>query len=206
MSNNEKHSNSGGRRHGKSSSAIRTPSAKPEPEYVDYILKMTFNPSMPGRVITHEDSSKYPVVIYDAYIPNTSLAKTAEATIRGVVYACPKDFDFGYTVHEEINEVTGSGFELIKETLYFKNLPGHPTLIGLAEEKCSGCIVPPNIDLKDVESMKAQACATPFEMFGNFQLNGTGIFKNVEGSGIGMCGVSTDFVVIHAALIKGWPL
>lgn len=77
---------------------------------------MTFDPSMTGRVITHEDRSKYPVVVSDAYIPNTALA-TAEATIKGVVYTFPKDFDYDYTVHSELNEVTGNGFELFKETL-----------------------------------------------------------------------------------------
>jgi hypothetical protein len=205
MRNNEKHSNQGDRKQEKSSSAMRTPSVKPEPEYVNYILKLTFNPSMSGMVIPHEDNSKYPVVITDAYIPNTALL-TAEATIRGVVYTFPKDFDFDYNVHGELNEVTGNGFELIKETLYFKNLPGHPTLIGLAEEKCSGCIVSPNIDLTKVASAQEQARTIHMEFFGNFQLTGTGIFKNVEGSGIGMFGVSTGFVVIHAAPIKGWPL
>jgi hypothetical protein len=193
MPDNETHSNQGARKQEKSSSAMRTPSAKPEPEYVDYVLKMTFNPSVPGRVITHEDSSKYPVVISDVYIPDTALA-TADVTIRGVVYTFPKDFDYDYTVHSELNEVTGNGFELIKETLYFKNLPEHPTLMGRAEEKGSGCIFSPSLDLSHAE------------MFGNFQLTGTGMFKNVEGSGFGMWGVSTGYVVYHFALIKGWPL
>jgi hypothetical protein len=193
MPDNETHRNQGRKKHGKSSSAIRASRANPKAEYVDYVLRMTFNPAMTGRVITHEDSSKYPVVVSDAYIPGTALA-TANVTIKGVVYTFPKDFDFDYTVHGESNEVTGFVFELFKETLYFKNLPGHPTLTGRAEEKGSGLIFSPSVDFSHAE------------MFGNFQLTGTGMFKNVKGSGIGMFGVSTGFVVYHLALIKGWPL
>jgi hypothetical protein len=172
---------------------MRSRSADNKPEYVDYVLRLTFNPSMTGRVITYEDSSKYPVVISDAYVPNTALA-TAEATGKGVVYTFPKDFDYDYTFHSEHNEVTGNGFELLKETLYFKNLAGHPTLKGRAEIKGSGLILSPSVDISHAEA------------FGNFQLTGTGIFKNVKGFGIAMFGASTGFVVYHIAHVKGWPL
>jgi hypothetical protein len=173
---------------------MRTPSAKPEPEYVDYVLRLVFLPTMADKmVISHEDNSKYPVVVTDAYVPNTALA-TANVTIKGVVYTFPKDFDYDYTFHSELNEVIGYGYDMIKETLYFKNLPGHPTLMGRAELKASGLIYSPSLDLSHVE------------VFGNFQLTGTGIFKNVKGSGIAMMGVSTGYVVYHLAWIKGWPL
>ena len=194
MSNNEKHSNSSGKRHGKSSSATHAQFRDSKPEYVDYVLRMIFAPTMADKMVTkHEDNSRYPVVITDAYVPNTALA-TANVTIRGTVYTFPKDFDYDYVFHSELNEVTGSGFDMIRETLYFKNLPRHSTLMGLAELKSSGCIYSPSVDFSHVEN------------FGNFQLVGTGIFKDVKGSGVAMMGVSTNYVVYHIAWIRGWPL
>ena len=193
MQDDETHRNQSKRKHGKSLSGINTRGPNSKPEYVDYVLKITFVPTSAGEVITHEDSSNFPVVVSDGYCPNTGIA-TANVTIKGVAYTFPKDFDYSYTVHSERNEVTGNGFEMIKETLCFKNLPGHPTLIGWTAEKDSSFILSPQMDI------------THLEVFGSFQLTGTGVFKKVNGSGIGMMGASTSYVVYHVAWIKGWPL
>lgn len=175
-----------------------TPSgqASDEPEYVNYVLKLICSPASMNMSVTKEDRSKYPIVTTEAYVPKTAFL-AATATIKNTEYSFPKDFDVDYTFHEELNEETGNGFELIKEKLYFKNLPGHPTLIGLAEEKNSG--VPS-------DWQPGQPPPSNYENFGNFQLRGTGIFAKVEGEGIAMMGSSTGFVVYHVALIKGWPL
>ena len=154
---------------------------------------MKFDPKNYGEVITpKEDRSKYPIVITEAYVPKAALS-TATATIKNFTYLSEKDFDLDYIFHGELNEETGYGFELIKEKLCFKNLPGCPTLIGLAEEKSSGAIPSEKADMSKLE------------MFGSFQIVGTGIFKNVQGTGIAMFGASTGFVVHHIALVKGWP-
>ena len=83
---------------------------------------------------------------------------------------------------------------MIKSNLRFRNLPGHPTITDLAEEKSSGV---PTKEGDDVSH---------YEMFGNIHLTGTGIFKNVQGSGLATFGASTGFVVHHVAWIKAWPL
>jgi hypothetical protein len=191
MLSREKNIEQHGKRNSKSSSVGDT--AIPELEYVNYILKMTFTPRMvTDLLIANEDRTKYPMVVTDAYVPGSTVL-TATATIKNSTYTYPKDFDFDYTFHSELNEGTGYGFELIKEKLYFKNLPGEPTLMGLAEEKSSGV----SDEISEISHI---------EMFGNFQLRGTGIFNNVKGSGIAIFGASTGFVVHHIAWIKGWPL
>ena len=135
MSDNEKHSNPRGRKNGKSSYAMHADRMNPKPEYVDYVLRIFFDLSMADKIIIkHEDNSKHPLVVTDAYVPNTAVARV-NATIKGTLYTFPRDFDFDYTFHSELNEVTGNGFDMIKETLYFKNLPGCPTLTGLVELK-----------------------------------------------------------------------
>ena len=163
----------------------------PKPEYVIYELNVTLSPT--GAVYTHVDSSGFPVVVSDGYVPDTAIV-AASATINGVVYSYPKDFDYNYTFHVVLNEVTGYGIEMVQETLAFKNLPGHPTLIGRTEEKVSGEILSPTVDVSHLE------------VAGNFQLTGTGMFRNVQGSGYATIGVSTGFVVYHFAWISGWPL
>jgi len=196
MPDNEKHTDQDARKRGKISSVTRTPSAKTDPEYVNYVLKMIFDPKKAAELmVLKEDRSKYPIVLTDGYVPSNTLVM-ATAKIKDSTYNYPKDFDFNYTFHGDLNEETGYGFEMIQEKLYFKNLPGNPTLIGLAEEKSSGAIPSPTMDMSKIK----------LEMFGNFQLTGTGIFKDVKGAGIGMMGVSTGFVVYHVAFIKGWPL
>ena len=192
----EKNNEPQGNRRLKGSSVGHAKKATSEPEYVNYILKLIADPKKFAELmVLKEDRSKYPIVLTDGYVPGSALDKII-ATIKNSTYTYPKDFDFDYTFHGEGNEETGYGFELIQEKLYFKNLPGSPILIGLAEEKSSGANPSPTMDMSKIE----------IEMFGNFQLTGTGIFKDVKGSGIGMFGVSTGFVVYHVALIKGWPL
>jgi hypothetical protein len=164
-----------------------------EQEYVEYILKATFKPEMRGMNTIYEDSSKYPIVLTKAKVPGTAVA-TLDVTINGVLYSFPKDFDYHYSFYSEANEVTGNGYDMVKETLLFRNLPGHSSLFGRTEMKTTGCIYSPALDFSRAE------------ILGNFQLNGTGVFKKVEGSGIAMFGVSTGFVVYHIAWIKGWPL
>jgi len=194
MPSNKKHGTQVAGKQEKSSSATRTPETKIEPEYVNYILKMIFDPQKEAELsLVKEDRSKYPVVLSDGYAPGKVLAM-ATVTIKNSTYNYPRDFDYDYTVHGEVNEETGNGFDLIQEKLYFKNLPSSPTLIGLAEEKSLGVISSPTLDFGHAE------------MYGNFQLTGTGIFKSVKGFGLAMFGVSTGFAAIHAALIKGWPL
>jgi hypothetical protein len=164
---------------------------KPKPEYVVYDFKLTDDPT--ASVVTQTDNSGLPVIIEDGYAPETAIL-TANVTINGVLYSFPKDFNYNYTFHLEFNTVTGNGLILIQETLYFKHLPGHPTLKGRGEEKIAGLIVAPTLDISH------------YEIQGNFQLTGTGMFRNVEGYGTGMLGQSTGLVVRHFALVKGWPL
>jgi hypothetical protein len=163
---------------------------KPKPEYVVYDFKLTDDPR--ASVVTNIDTSGLPVIIEDAYEPTAGIL-TASVTINGVLYSFPNDFDYNYTYHLELNTVTGNGLILIQETLYFKNLPGHPTLKGRGEEKITGLITSP-LDISHEECI------------GNFQLTGTKMFRDVEGFGTGMLGQSTGLVVRHFALIKGWPL
>jgi len=194
MQDDEKISNPSGKKAEKSSSTIRVRYKNLKPEYVEYILRMAFDLTISDKMaIKQEDSSKYPVVVTDAYVPNTAVAM-ANVTIKGTVYTFPEDFDLHYTFHSELNEVTGNGIDMIKETLQFKNLPGTPTLTGLVELKNSGCIYSPKTDFSHAENI------------GNFPLVGTGIFKRVKGSGIATFGASTRYLVYHIAWIKGWPL
>ncbi len=51
----------------------------------------------------------------------------------------------------ELNYATGCGLDIIQETLTFKNLPGHPTLNGLAEEKVTGLFLLPTLDISHYE-------------------------------------------------------
>jgi hypothetical protein len=78
--------------------------ATPKPEYVSYILKVTLSPT--AVVDTSTDSSNYPVVVQDGYVPATGII-SATATINGVVYAYPEDFVYNYTFHSELNVVSG---------------------------------------------------------------------------------------------------
>jgi hypothetical protein len=139
------------------------------------------------------DTSDFPVVIQEIYSTDAAIV-SASVTINGVAYTYPKDFDYSYTGHMELNYVTGYGLDIIQEKLTFKNLPGHPTLNGRAEEKVSGLILSPTMDISH------------WEEFGNFQLTGTKMFSNVQGNGAAMGGVSTGYVVRHFGLISDWPL
>jgi hypothetical protein len=163
---------------------------KPKPEYVVYDFKLVDDPL--AAVVTSTDNG-YPVVVEDAYTPSSGIL-TASVTINGVLYSFPTDFDYNYTFHMELNMETGNGLILLQETLYFKHLPGHPTLKGRGEEKMTGLILSPAVDI------------SKYECWGNFQVTGTGMFRNVEGYGTGMLGQSTGLVVRHFALVKGWPL
>jgi hypothetical protein len=183
----------------KDSSIAHSKTAISKPEYVNFILTLerdmkSFDPEAFANLVkpyTHEDRNKYPIVVTEAHIPVEAMkiGTIGTAVIKDSKYTFPKDFDYDYSFRSELNEETGYGFELIKEKLRFMNLPGCPTLIGLSEQKTSGA----------TEKMEC------FENFGNYQLAGTGIFKRVQGSGIGMCGVSTGLIVYHVALISGWP-
>ncbi|MGD0451875.1 MAG: hypothetical protein ABSA79_12585 [Candidatus Bathyarchaeia archaeon] len=164
---------------------------KPKPEYVIYDFKVSINPT--GVVNTLMDTSGFPVVIQEIYSTEAAIV-SGSVTINGAVYNYPKDFDYSYTGHMELNYVTGYGLDIIQETLTFKNLPGHPTLNGRAEEKVSGLILSPAMDISH------------WEEFGNFQLTGTKMFSDVQGNGAAMGGVSTGYVVRHFGLISGWPL
>jgi hypothetical protein len=165
---------------------------RPKPEYSVFSLKLNINPSASMQV-TYMDTSNYPNVIQEVSIPDTAVV-SANITIDGVTYTYPKDFDYNYTGHMEINYVTGNGLNIIQETITFKNLPGHPALIGRAEEKLTGLIFAPNLDISH------------YEEFGNYQLTGTKMFSYVQGDGFAMGGVSTGLMVQHYGLIKGWPL
>ena len=90
----------------------------------------------------------------------------------------------------KISDSLGFGFMLIQETLYFKHLPGNPTLNGRTEEKATS-YRPPYAN---------------FEFNGNFQLTGTKMFSSVEGYGTAAFGASTGFVSYHFAQISGWPI
>jgi hypothetical protein len=158
--------------------------------YVDYTFRLTMNPNATGgRVITSMDSSRYPIVVIEGYYTNASIV-TANVTINDETYVYPDDFDYNYTFHFELNNATGFGLMLVQETLYFKNMPGNPTLNGLSEEKATGYMAP----------------FTNFEFNGDFQVTGTGMFRWVKGEGIGAFGASTGFVVYHCAQICGWPI
>jgi hypothetical protein len=159
----------------------------PKPKYVDYTFRVMVIPS--GSVITSRDTSNLPVVVVEGYYPSAAIA-SANVTINDVTYTCPKDFDYNFSFHMELNTVTGFGLMLIQETLYFKNLPGHPTLNGRTEEKATGYMVPYD----------------KFEFSGNFQLTGTKMFRGVEGYGAASFGASTGFVSYHFAQISGWLL
>ncbi|MGZ4851157.1 MAG: hypothetical protein ACXV2C_07240 [Candidatus Bathyarchaeia archaeon] len=164
---------------------------KPKPEYAIYDFKVSINPT--GAVTTLMDTSGFPVVIQEIYSTAATIV-SANVTIDGVVYTYPKDFDYNYSGHMELNYVTGNGVDIIQDTITFKNLLGHPTLKGRAEEKISGLILSPTMDISH------------WEEFGNFQLTGTKMLLNVQGNGAAMCGVSTDLMVRHIGLISGWPL
>jgi hypothetical protein len=164
---------------------------KPKQEYVIYDFKVSINPA--GVVNTLMDTSGFPVVVQEIYSTEAAIV-SASVTINGVAYTYPKDFDYSYTGHMELNYVTGYGLDIIQEKLTFKNLPGHPTLNGRAEEKVSGLILSPTMDISH------------WEEFGNFQLTGTKMFSNVQGNGAAMGGVSTGYVVRHFGLISEWPL
>ena len=166
-------------------------SRKPKPEYVIYDFKVSINPA--GVVNTLMDTSGFPVVVQEIYSTEAAIV-SASVTINGVVYTYPKDFDYSYTDHVELNVVTGSGLDMVQETLTFNHLPGHPTLNGRAEEKVNGLILSPTMDISH------------WEEFGNFQLTGTKMFSNVQGNGAAMVGVSTGYVVRHFGLISDWPL
>jgi len=159
----------------------------PKPEYVMY----DFRTLQTSGVVTNEKVTGSTVVL-DEYFPDTTIV-TANATINGVTYYYPQDFDYNVTVHLEFDSVTGYGICMLYETLYFNNLPwGHSscsTLVGMASEKASG--------------LTSHATS---EFNGYFQLTGTGIFRNVQGSGIAMKGVSTNMNSWHIAWISGWPL
>jgi hypothetical protein len=159
-----------------------------KPKYVDYTFRYTSNPNAAGaRVITSTDTSRFPVIVIKGYYTDLSIV-AANVTINDVTYTYPKDFDYNFTLHFELNTVTGFGLMMIQETLYFNNLHGHPTLIGLTEEKATNYLAP----------------YTNFEFSGNFQVSGTGMFKGVEGSGYSAFGASTGLVAYHIAQISGW--
>lgn len=163
---------------------------KPKPKYVDYTFRLTTNANAPGgRVITSTDTSNPPFVVVKGYYTDLSVL-TANVTINGVTYVYPKDFDYNFSFHLELNAVNGFGLMMVQETLYFNNLPGHPTLFGLTEEKATSYLAP----------------YANFEFNGNFQLTGTGMFKDVEGYGTAAFGASTGFVIYHLAQISGWQI
>lgn len=164
---------------------------KPKQEYVVYDLKLRLNPT--ASVTTFTDASNYPIIVTDSYMTDGGVVQ-ANVTINGEVYTYPGDFDYNYTAHLDLNYETGNGFIIIQETLTFNHLPGHPTLKGRAEEKATGLILIPEIDISNLE------------YFGNYQISGTKMFGNVEGDGMGMEGQSTGLVTRHFGLIKGWPL
>lgn len=163
----------------------------PKPKYVIFDLKLSLNPY--AIVNTFTDTSNFPVVVTEGYMGDGGVVQ-ANVTINGVLYTYPKDFDYNYTGHSELNYATGCGLDIIQETLTFKNLPGHPTLNGLAEEKVTGLFLLPTLDISH------------YECWGNYQVTGTKMFSNVNGDGTAMLGQSTGLVVRHFALIKGWPL
>jgi hypothetical protein len=163
---------------------------KPKPEYVIFDLKLTLN--VMASETTFYDDTNYPVVVMESYMTEGGVVQ-ADVTINGVVYTYPEDFDYNYTSHLELNYQTGYGLIIIQETLTFKKLPGHPTLNGRAEEKATGLILDPAVDI------------TNLEYFGNYQLSGTKMFRNVQGDGSAMEGQSTGLVARHFGLIKGWP-
>lgn len=163
---------------------------KPKQEYVIYDLKLILNPM--ATVTTFTDDSNFPVVVTESYMTDGGLVQ-ADVTINGVVYTYPEDFDYNYTSHLDLNYETGYGLIIIQETLTFKNLPGHPTLNGRAEEKATGLILSPELNIDNLE------------YFGNYQLSGTKMFSNVVGDGTAMEGQSTGLVTRHFGLIKGWP-
>ena len=164
---------------------------KPKPEYVVYDLKLRLNPY--ATVTTFTDDSNFPIVVTDSYMTDGGVVQ-ANVTIDGRVFTYPEDFDYNYTAHLDLNYETGYGFIIIQETLTFKHLPGHPTLNGRAEEKATGLILVPELNIDNLE------------YFGNYQISGTKMFKNVQGDGMGTEGQSTGLVTRHFGLIKGWPL
>ena len=164
---------------------------KPKQEYVVYDLKLRLNPTASVTSFTY--ASNYPIIVTDSYMTDGGVVQ-ANVTINGEVYTYPGDFDYNYTAHLDLNYETGNGFIIIQETLTFNHLPGHPTLKGRAEEKATGLILIPEIDISNLE------------YFGNYQISGTKMFGNVEGDGMGMEGQSTGLVTRHFGLIKGWPL
>jgi hypothetical protein len=166
-------------------------SVKTKQEYVVYDLKLILNPT--ASVTTFTDASNYPIIVTDSYMTDGGVVQ-ASVTINNEVYTYPEDFDYNYTSHLDLNYETGNGFIIIQETLTFKNLPGQPTLEGRAEEKATGLIILPELDISNLE------------YFGNYQISGTKMFENVQGDGMGMEGQSTGLVTRHFGLIKGWPL
>jgi hypothetical protein len=164
---------------------------RPKPEYAVFSLKLNINPSA-GMQVTYMDTSNYPNVIQEASSSEATVV-SANITIDGVTYVYPRDFDYNYTGHMEINYITGDGLNIVQETITFKHLPGHPTLTGRAEEKMTGFILAPDLDMSH------------YEEFGSYQLTGTKMLSNVQGDGFAICGVSTGLMVQHYGLIKGWP-
>jgi hypothetical protein len=163
---------------------------KQSSKYVDYTFRLTVNTNATGAmVISSIDTSSYPVVVIEGYYTNASIV-TANVTINDLTYVYPDDFDYNFSFHFELNNVTGFGLMLVQETLYFKNVPGNPTLCGLTEEKATDYIAP----------------YTNFEFIGNFQVTGTKMFRCVEGYGTATFGASSGFVVYHFAQVSGWPI
>lgn len=156
---------------------------KLKPEYVDYDLKML---GTGAYVYTLNDVSGYPIIVTEGYPAEGEIIE-ANVTIDGVLCKYPTDFEYNWTIHFEINAVTGEGWGRVISTLTFKNLAGKPTLIEWEVVRCSGFVAP-------YTNMLCQ---------GDFRLTGTGRFSNVEGFGMSELTIQTG--VRHYGLIKGWP-
>jgi hypothetical protein len=108
------------------------------------------------------------------------------ATIDGVKYCYPEDFDYAETFHVEINVLDGTGTLTVWTVLTF-HLPCHPAL---------------------KEYIVANLVNGDF--YGTFQLSGTKLFCKVEGGGpdVATHGPYDGQVALfpsHVGLIKGWP-
>ncbi len=132
-----------------------------------------------------EQTMKGPILIIDGTrLPAGVVEMTA--TIDGIEYSYPEDFEYAETFHLEINTLDGTSI-LTVETVMTFDLPGHPEL---------------------KEWIVANLVAGGFS--GTFELSGTKMFNKVEGTGpdvanTGPYNGGTALFPVHVGLIKGWP-
>lgn len=129
-----------------------------------------------------------PIVIIDGTrLPAGVVEMTA--TIDGITYSYPEDFDYSEHFHLELNVATTPPTgTLTVETVLTFNLPGNP----------------------EIKEWIVAGTTPAMGFSGTFQLSGTKMFNKVEGEGPDVAvqkpyGSGMALYASHIGLIKGWP-